>query len=120
MTPEQRAQMQSLAEGQSTGSSSVELTVDDLFTLVDGGLSMNLGATIASGPYGSNPYRKALSGLEGLAKCGYDKADLDQLRAFFELGIRAEDLFSDASRAMSRLRDEYHDDKSRSSRKTVR
>ena len=109
MRAEKRAEMLELAEGKSDGSTTIELTVDELFALVDTALYPPMNTVPLGGRgYGAS---RAMSALEGLAKLGYDKRDTDSLKKYFEHCAEAEELRTDAGRSLGRMRDEYYDDK---------
>lgn len=108
-----RAEMLKIAEGKSDGSAAVEMTVDDLLAIVDSALYPNMNAPYSIGKgYGAS---KAVAALEGLQKLGYDKRDLDALKAYFAHCAEADDLRTDAGRALGRMRDEYWADKDKKS-----
>ena len=110
MDATKRAQMQKLAEGKSDGTANIELTADELFGCVDAALypPMNMAMPMGGRGYGAS---KAMAALEGLSKLGYDKRDIDSLKKYFEHCAEADELRSDASRSLGRMRDEYYDDK---------
>lgn len=111
MDAQKRAEMMKLVEGKSDGSAAIDLSADDLFTLVDGALYPSSMAPMSlGGGYGAS---KAMSALEGLAKLGYDKRDIDVLKKYFDHCVEADELRSDASRSLGRMRDEYYDDKNK-------
>lgn len=113
MDAAKRTEMLRLAEGKSDGSATIELTVDELFDCINAALYPSNGLQSISGRgYGAN---KALSALSGLGKLGYDKRDLDNLKKYFEHCAEADELRTDASRSLSRMRDEYYDDKDKKS-----
>lgn len=109
MNSETRAEMQKLVEGKSDGSATIELTADELFGIVDGALyPQQMGLSPGGRNCGAS---KAISALEGLAKLGYDKRDIDALKTYFDHCAEADELRADASRSLGRMRDEYYDDK---------
>lgn len=115
MNAEQREQMMKLAEGKSDGSTSVELSVDDLFSIVNDAMYPAMGTALQAYPgSGNGPSAKVLAALGGLGKLGYDKRDTDALSKYFDHCAKAEELRQDASRALGRMRDEYYMDKDRS------
>jgi hypothetical protein len=108
MDSAKRAEMLKLVEGKSDGTASIELTADELFAIVDSALYPPMGGMSLGGGYGAS---KAVAALEGLGKLGYDKRDLDALTKYFDHCVEADELRSDASRSLGRMRDEYYDDK---------
>lgn len=105
-----RDRMLQYIEGKADGSAAVELTTDDLFSMVDSALypsngPMAIGSGTRAGP------AKALAALDGLEKIGFEDRDIESLRDFFNHMLEAEELRQDASRALQRLRDEFYDDR---------
>lgn len=107
MSPELRAQMLKLAEGKSDGSATIELSADELLAIVDSALYPPMPVPIGprSGP------TKAQAALQGLAKLGFDKRDLDTLQKYFDHCAEAEELRADAGRSLGRIRDEFWTDR---------
>lgn len=109
MTPALRAEMMRLAEGKSGGSAAIELSADELFQMVDMAVYPPMNSmTSYSGRFLP---AKAQAAVDGLAKLGFDKGDLDTLRKYFDHAAKAEELREDAARALGRLRDEFFDDR---------
>lgn len=108
MKPELRAEMLKLAEGKSDGSATIELTAEELFAVVDTALYPPMNAPMIGRGYGAS---KAVAALEGLAKLGYDKRDIDALKKYFAHCVEADELRTDAGRGLSRMREEFFDDK---------
>ena len=108
MTPELRTQMMKLVEGKSDGSASIELSADELLAIVDSALYPPMGMPMMG--RGSGP-AKASAALEGLAKLGYDKRDIEALKKYFDHCAEADDLRAEAGRSLGRMRDEFWTDR---------
>ncbi len=115
MKPTVRAEMLKLAEGKKAdGTAPVEFSTNDLLRLVDNALWPRMGLDSPLDPEGN--CEKAISALDGLAKLGFDKRDLDNLREHFKYVTEGESKKKAAQLSMSRLRDEYWADKDGSNR----
>lgn len=112
MDASKRAEMLKLAEGKSDGTANIELTADEMFAIVDAALYPPMNMPLGGRGYGAS---KAVAALEGLGKLGYDKRDIDTLKKYFDHCVEADELRSDASRSLGRMRDEYYDDKDKKS-----